>query len=218
MLLRLTLPCLHSHLALLTFTLALALTLAWLTLLQDQWATTTVSLEVIDAYDPSEYDFTVNVEAYADSIEVGFNYWTDQISTEQTRHIAETFSAIVNSIIGSTSASKTIGEIDLCSDNERKQIMKWNEKPPPLVDCRVHDLIYRQSQSLPMTAQAICSWDADLTYIKLKRGTPFFFDGCRTTCITPACPVLCFMIPSLNDVVLENSQQVLLMSDTILLS
>ena len=123
--------------------------------------------EILEAHDPSEYDFTVNVEAYAEHIDVLFNYWTDYICPEQAQNISETFEGIVTSLTKSGNSLQVIGEIDPCSKTQRQQIMAWNEKPPPLVDNRVHDLIYRQSQNLPMTAPAISSWDAELTYIKL---------------------------------------------------
>ena len=127
----------------------------------------TLRYEVHEAYDPSEYDFTINVESCGDAVEVLFNYWTSHVSAQQAHIISETFAQIVESITKSTNPSQKIGQVELCGGKQRQQIYDWNKKILPLVDSCVHDLIYQQSQTLPMTAPAITSWDAELTYIKL---------------------------------------------------
>ena len=125
------------------------------------------SFDVLEAEDPSEYDLTVNVEAREAAVEVDFNYWTDLLSTNQAIELSDTFSQILRSISHSEDAELVVGSIDSCSEKHRMQIMSWNQAPLPIVDRCVHDLIHQQSQSLPLATPAICSWDMDLTYVKL---------------------------------------------------
>ena len=126
-----------------------------------------LKFDVVEAYDPSEYDFTVGVEAHRNDIAVHFNYWTDFVSNAQARNISETFSQVLRSIMRSEQSERTIGALDFCSDIHRKQLLEWNKEPLPLVDQCVHDVIRHRSMTLPPKAPAVCSWDVDLTYTEL---------------------------------------------------
>jgi len=123
--------------------------------------------EVISAYDPGEYPLTVNVEALEKGIDVQFNYWTDFLCETQASNISDTFEQILLSIMNPESPRRTVGGIAFCSDKQQQQIFDWNDTPLPKVDRCVHDIIYQQSQTLPLSAPAICSWDESLTYVKL---------------------------------------------------
>ena len=129
--------------------------------------------DVVEAYDPSEYDLTVNVESHRNDIAVHFNYWTDFVSHAQARNISHTFDQVLRSIIRPEEGSQqqlTVGALEFCSEAHKKQIFEWNQKEPlPLVDQCVHDIIHRQSQYLPSTTPAVCSWDRDMTYVELIR-------------------------------------------------
>ena len=123
--------------------------------------------DVVEAYDPSEYDFTVGVEAHKNDIEVHFNYWTDFVSNSQARNISETFNQILQSIMQPEQPQQTIGDLEFCSGAHKSQISEWNREPLPIVDRCVHDVIRHQSDSLPPKTPAVCSWDGDLTYMEL---------------------------------------------------
>ena len=126
-----------------------------------------LSFDILEAHDPSEYSLTVNVEAYEKEIGVIFNYWTDMLSDEQAMALADTFAQIVRSILHPGSSQQTIGTINFCSETHRQRILQWNQHKLPLVNQCVHDVIHRQSQSLPLETPAVASWDMDLTYVKL---------------------------------------------------
>lgn len=126
-----------------------------------------LQFEILEAHDPGEYDVSINVEACGESVEVLLNYWTQHICDTHASRILDTFNNICDFMANPNNSSRTIGETDLCGPSQSQQIFRWNSKSLPLVDKRVHDIIYAQSQTLPMTTPAICSWDADLTYIKL---------------------------------------------------
>ena len=126
-----------------------------------------LKFDVVEAYDPSEYDFTVGVEAHKNDIEVHFNYWTDFVSNSQARNISETFNQILRSIMQPEQPQQTIGDLEFCSGAHKSQILEWNREPLPIVDRCVHDVIRYQSDSLPPKTPAVCSWDGDLTYMEL---------------------------------------------------
>ncbi|KAL6714216.1 hypothetical protein ACLMJK_008711 [Lecanora helva] len=123
-----------------------------------------LEFDVLSAYDPGEYPLTVNVEALEKGIDVQFNYWTDFLCETQANNISETFEQILLSIMQSP---RTVSSIDLCSEKQQQRIFDWNDIALPKVDRCVHDIIYQQSQELPMTTPAICSWDEEFTYVKL---------------------------------------------------
>lgn len=126
-----------------------------------------LKFDVIEAYDPSEYDFTVNIESHKDDIVVHFNYWTDFVSNAQAKNVSDTFSQVLRSIIRPKQPEQTIEAIDFCSEAHKKQVFECNQKPLPLVDQCVHEVIRHQSQSLPPNTPAVCSWDGELTYTEL---------------------------------------------------
>lgn len=123
--------------------------------------------DVVEAYDPSEYDFTVGVESCKNDVAIHFNYWTDFVSDAQARNISDTFSQVLRSIMRPGQPHQMIGALEFCSDAHRMQILNWNRQPLPMVDQCVHDVIRHQMQSLPPTTPAVCSWDGDLTYGEL---------------------------------------------------
>ena len=126
-----------------------------------------IAVDILDSRDPSEYDLTVSVEAWETGIDVQFNYWTDFLCENQAKNISDTFDQILHSILGSKDNDQKVGSIEFCGDSHRQRIMQWNKGPLSKVDKCVHDLIYEKSQELPLSAPAICSWDVDLTYVKL---------------------------------------------------
>ena len=126
-----------------------------------------LEFEVIEAYDPSEYDFTVNIESQKNDVLVHFNYWTDFVSNAQARNISDTFSQVLNSMIRPEQPEQPIGTVNFCSEAHKKQVFEWNQKPLPLVDQCVHEVIHHQSKSLPPATPAVCSWDGELTYTEL---------------------------------------------------
>ena len=126
-----------------------------------------IEFDILETYDPSEYDLTLNVEALENEIIVDFNYWTDRLAENEAVNLSETFGHILDSLLNSQHSEQTIGSLDICSESHRRQIYEWNETPLPRVNDCVHRCIERRYQSLPSAAPAICSWDVDLSYDRL---------------------------------------------------
>ena len=126
-----------------------------------------INFKILEAYDPSEYEVTVNVEACETEVIVSLNYWTDCLSEQQAKNVSETFNQILSSIVRPEVSEQTIGALDMCPESHRNQLLEWNQQPLPRVDECVHDIIDRQSKFLPLSTPAVCSWDEDLTYRQL---------------------------------------------------
>ncbi|KAL9058760.1 MAG: hypothetical protein Q9206_001788, partial [Seirophora lacunosa] len=126
-----------------------------------------LKFEVLEAYDPSEYDLTANVEVRETDAAVYFNYWTDFLCDSQVKSISDTFNHVLTSLVANVDPKRTIETIDFCSAHDTKQILEWNRQPLPNVNQCVHELIMEQSSILPIKTPAVCSWEGDLTYTKL---------------------------------------------------
>lgn len=126
-----------------------------------------LTFDILEAYDPSEYDLTVNVEVRDTDAVVYFNHWTDFICDSQAKNITDTFHQVLSSLIATVAPERTIAAIEYCGASNKKQILEWNHQLLPNVDRCVHEVIKKQSRSLPISTPAVCSWDGDLTYTKL---------------------------------------------------
>ncbi|KAI4198548.1 MAG: hypothetical protein LQ350_005207 [Teloschistes chrysophthalmus] len=123
-----------------------------------------VTFDILEAYDPSEYDLTVNVEVRDTDAAIYFNHWTNLVCESQAKNIADTFNQVLSSLIATIDPERTIGAIESCSASNRKQILDWNRHTLPHVNRLVHDVI---EENLSVSTPAVCSWDGDLTYSKL---------------------------------------------------
>ncbi|KAL8703011.1 MAG: hypothetical protein Q9201_003811 [Fulgogasparrea decipioides] len=126
-----------------------------------------ITFDILEAYDPSEYDLTANVEVRDTDAIIYFNYWTSFLCDSQAKNVSDTFSHVLSSLIATVDPERTIEGIEYCGASNRKQILEWNRQPLPYVDRCVHETINEQSRNLPISTPAVCSWDGDLTYTKL---------------------------------------------------
>ena len=126
-----------------------------------------VTIDVMDAHDPSEYNLTVNVEACEANVSVHFNYYADWLGDSQVKNISETYAQVLRSMIHQSSSEQSVGALEICGEYHQHQIFEWNGERPPLVDECVHEYISQHSQILPRSAPAVCSSDLDLTYKEL---------------------------------------------------
>ena len=122
---------------------------------------------VADVEDPSEYDLTVNVEAYDASIKVHFNYWTGFLSPDRAADVASCFEEMVAAIQEKIGVHESVGSVALCTGRSLQQILEWNSAPLPKREQSIHDIVTQNVQSSPELTQAVSSWDSDLTYQEL---------------------------------------------------
>ncbi|KAL3460706.1 hypothetical protein BJX64DRAFT_290019 [Aspergillus heterothallicus] len=70
-------------------------------------------------------------------------------------------------------SSMTVGNIDVASPLDKREIASWNQRQMTCIDRCAHDIIKEQALRHPH-APAICSWDGDLTYQEmLEFASPF---------------------------------------------
>ena len=122
--------------------------------------------EVLDALDPTEFAFTLNADVSSSRIGVSMTFATDIVSPAQATNVSETYRQIVHSII-SSDLSKRVNEVEQLGDFGLRQIKSWNEHLPERIDRCIHDIIAEQVHIRP-SAQAICAWDAELSFSELE--------------------------------------------------
>ncbi|KAF2678227.1 amino acid adenylation domain-containing protein [Lentithecium fluviatile CBS 122367] len=130
-----------------------------------------VAFDVVKAQDPSEFAITVNAEAWESGITVSFTYWADKLSDAQASNLTHTFDRALQSLVGSTGTSLTVGDLNLLSNNGWEQISRWNKNLPAAVEKRIHDMVDSHAVTLPAPRLAVEGWDASFTFAELQRIT-----------------------------------------------
>ena len=129
---------------------------------------TALMFDVVEAKDPGEYAVSINTDASETAVTVDFSYWTDRLSQAQASNMARTFEHVLTNIIHCQDPNLTIGELDYFSEDCRNQVMSWNSRLPEAIEQCVHELIEQQTLLRPLATQAVCGWDASLTYQELN--------------------------------------------------
>jgi amino acid adenylation domain-containing protein len=84
------------------------------------------------------------------------------------RSLLHSFNQALVSLTGSS--TQTVGSLDLCSAEDREHITKFTGSLAPCQDELLHELCFRYAKITP-DAQAVRSWDGDLTYRQLEELT-----------------------------------------------
>lgn len=93
--------------------------------------------------------------------------WREPLGAEYiATHFARALVEILNTVL--LDLSNPISTVLQLSDLDRSEIWRWNQDLPPAEHTCVQDLIFEQVRKQP-TAQAICSWDGDLSYEEVER-------------------------------------------------
>nr|RBQ92261.1 hypothetical protein FVER53263_11762 [Fusarium verticillioides] len=136
-------------------------------------ATGTLSFDVRDAQDPSEYDVTVNVEVWDSNVELQLCYWQDKVSDAHAVNIASTFDQILSSI-ATCDTALPLNQLNILSDHGRQQLMTWNNAEPEVLNECVHHVFEDNCQRLSDHTPAIDAWDATFTYSELNAAASRF--------------------------------------------
>lgn len=124
----------------------------------------TISVVGLQAYDPPEYEVTLDVMVSEADVVTTLGYWTSSISTEQAKNLGLIFSRAVDCII--KNINTTVDDIDLVGGEHMTQILQWNADLPPAHYHCIHHLFHEQVLKQP-DAPAICSFDGNFTYAEL---------------------------------------------------
>lgn len=90
------------------------------------------------------------------------------VDLQLVRCLLHSFNQALSSMDGSP--AQTIGSLELCSSQDRDLIAGFTGTLAPPQDALLHDLCFRHVQTTP-DAQAVCSWDGNLTYRELEEKT-----------------------------------------------
>lgn len=133
---------------------------------QLQSHSSSVAFETVGGNGVSEYDVTLNISAADQKLSFDLSYHSDIMSAEQATNVASTFEKALQFILASS--NKTISEVDLFSDRNRKQVWGWNNKElrPAISNSCVHHII-EENVHMRGTSPAISSWDGNMTYLEL---------------------------------------------------
>ncbi|CAG7931910.1 unnamed protein product [Penicillium olsonii] len=93
--------------------------------------------------------------------------WREPLGAEfLATHFAHALIEIVNKTFADF--TKPISTVLELSDVDRSELWQWNKDLPPRADTCIQELISEQVRRNP-AAQAICSWDGDLSYEEVER-------------------------------------------------
>lgn len=73
---------------------------------------------------------------------------------------------VTKQLLNATTDGRTLRELDLICDLDRRDLQLWNQKPPTTVTSTIHALFNKKVYESP-ESQAVESWDGSLTYTEL---------------------------------------------------
>ncbi|KAM5489397.1 NRPS cluster protein [Microsporum audouinii] len=114
------------------------------------------------------YTYPLNLSCTLRQSKIDIEAYYDQtiISTWQVERLLRQFDTILHSLSLADNAQKKVGEIELISSKELKELEDMNKHGAKFVDRCIHDLIQERAKLHPH-AEAICSWDGSFTYQEL---------------------------------------------------
>ncbi|EEP79831.1 predicted protein [Uncinocarpus reesii 1704] len=115
-------------------------------------------------HDPTEYPVSLNIEVSDVQVAIDLDYWTDSVSDQQAKNIANNFIRSLENI--TYNAQQLIGELDNVSAKNYEMIWSWNSKIPQCINECIHEVVGKQAKARP-EAPAICAWDGEFTYREL---------------------------------------------------
>jgi non-ribosomal peptide synthetase component F/aryl carrier-like protein len=113
------------------------------------------------------YPLLVECTLRKSGIDISLSYDKKVLSTSQTKRVLHQFEHSLLQL-NSESWDTTMSDLELFSPFDQQLLSQWNSQNlAPKVAC-IHDLFTATAMTQP-SAQAICSWDGNLTYRELDR-------------------------------------------------
>lgn len=125
-----------------------------------------LSFKNVNAHDPTEYDITVSATDSKDGLKLSLSYWAPKISEWQAKNIAGTFATVLESLVRCNAEETLLSQVKTVSNDNLLQMHSWNSQQSPVVNSCIHEIVKQQVLERPHE-QAICSWDADYTFLEL---------------------------------------------------
>ncbi|PLB45141.1 acetyl-CoA synthetase-like protein [Aspergillus steynii IBT 23096] len=127
---------------------------------------TSIGLERVRGYDPTEYDAMVTISIEDEHIRIHLSTWTTSLSDRQAQRVSNALGQLVFEIVERPYC--TASQLNLLGENDRKEIYMWNRNVPKRVDELVHKQIEERCRTQP-NSPAVCAWDGDFTYAELDQ-------------------------------------------------
>ncbi|KAL3261959.1 hypothetical protein ABHI18_003269 [Aspergillus niger] len=103
----------------------------------------------------------------------------------QAKMLIEQFTFVLSQLLSiSNEESRKIGELEVSSSRDKEEIALWNERNLTCIDRCVHHIIEKKASLRPQ-AQAVCSWDGQLTYQELYQLASSFAAYLKTRGVGP---------------------------------
>jgi amino acid adenylation domain-containing protein len=126
-----------------------------------------ITLDVVAAEDPTEYDVTVHVlVSGGGGVSVALQYRTAFISADRATRLLGGFLQAVRSM--AERPGSPLSQVRVLTQEDESQLCEWNCRAAEadIPDC-IPDLIHRQRVLRP-DAVAVCAWDGEMTYRQLE--------------------------------------------------
>jgi amino acid adenylation domain-containing protein len=122
-------------------------------------------------------DDLADVNAYALTLECALKHtargmtvdmsFDDQVIDDgQAQRILSQFEHVLRQICDESQEDKALKDLDLLSEQDRKQIWSWNGQVPRTIESRFDELILKRVKLQP-DASAVCAWNRELSYAEL---------------------------------------------------
>ncbi|KAJ6787140.1 hypothetical protein PWT90_05370 [Aphanocladium album] len=127
-----------------------------------------------DAYENSNDEAPQESENYAltleclmqkDAVKIKMNFDSSVIDELQGRRILRQLEHTIRQLSNPT-AGQLVREVSCLSDEDSREIWRWNASVPETVNKCVHELIMATCRQQP-ESQAVCAWDGNWTYSEL---------------------------------------------------
>ncbi|GLA80039.1 nonribosomal peptide synthase [Aspergillus tubingensis] len=127
------------------------------------------------------------VECKVDDSQVAVTLHHDELVFDswQAKMLIEQFTFVLGQLLSiSNEESRKIGELEISSPRDKEEIASWNERSLTCINRCVHHII-EEKASLRPQAQAVCSWDGQLSYQELYQLASSFAAYLRTRGVGP---------------------------------
>lgn len=125
------------------------------------------NLERIDLAQSSFHTYPLVVECNlidGSSMEVEMLYDESVISAQTVKRLSAHFNQVIQQLFSASASQRTLDTINMFSVEDQADLLAWNEAiHTKTMDTCVHEVFKQQAAQTP-DAEAICSWDAKLTY------------------------------------------------------
>ena len=113
------------------------------------------------------HDYPLVMECYptVGGLELFAQYDVSVVSSEFVKHVLAQYEHVIHQF-STAGHSRLVEDVEVCCPIDMEQIWAWNNRQWPAVSSCVHYELQRWVREQPQV-QAVCSWDANLTYGQL---------------------------------------------------